>query len=51
MALRSKFTLPVDLASTVWKQLLQEPLDEDDLDRCVVHLVKGLCVFINNEML
>ena len=33
MCLRSKFTLPLDLACTVWKQVLDEPLNEDDLDR------------------
>ena len=37
MALRSKFTLPVDLAVTVWKQVLGETLNEDDLDRCNLH--------------
>ena len=35
MSLRSKFTLPLDLAVTVWKQVLDEPLTDDDLDRSV----------------
>jgi hypothetical protein len=45
MALRTKFALPLDLARTVWKQLLGDTLDEldlDSVDKLCVQACKGL---------
>jgi hypothetical protein len=45
MALRAKFALPLDLSRTLWKQLLGDTVNEDDLDstdKLCVQACKGL---------
>lgn len=53
LALRTKFTLPLDLPSTVWKAILAEPTDErdlEDVDKLCVQALQGFRTLTAEEI-